>query len=292
MRKIKFITLLSILTLLIFSCARHDFIDEMSITGEVGPQAIWELSSSSVAAGTDAGFVLQYYSTVDDISHSEAWYSVTEVLSKKVTCPWVNTFVYSVASETTELKRISEKIKSYPHTQAVWSDSLSAFVIEDGFPVTGTLASFSWKQPEQFDEKDSLNMKKYFGENFMEHFKDSLYGLMQYADFNRMINGLNLDDMLMDRYGGKSFKELTDSTWDSNSASWVYHFLKLEDGSTPVPNGVKELYQNEISFDKLIQTPAGYDVEYSRSYKIDALVRVFDTRGIYGNTVIKTIEIN
>lgn len=289
---IKLVVVTFFLLSTITSCEKHDFIDEMSITGEVGPQAIWELGSSSVAAGNSVDFTLQYYSTVSEISHSEVWYSVTEEISKKVTCPWVSTFTYSIVSNTSQLKRISEKVVTFPNTMAVWSDSLSANVLKKSFPVTGTLSSFSWKQPEQFNMKDSLSVNNYFGNNFMQHFKDSLYDKMKYADFKKMILGLALDEKLKQSYGGKSFKELTDSTFDKNSNSYVYHFPKLEDGSTPVPNSITELYKKEIPFAKLIQTPSGYDIEYERKYEIDALMRVYDVRGVYGNTVLKNVAIN
>lgn len=292
MNKIKFFALLFVSALIISSCARHDFIDEMAITGNVGPQALWELGSSSVAAGTNADFVLQYYSTVDEISHSEVWYSVSEMVSKKVNCPWLSTFTHTYTSDVTELKRISEKIETFPHNMAEWSDSLSAYKLEAAFPVTSTLGSFSWRQPEQFGDVENENMAKYFGETFMQDYKDAILEKMQYADFQKMILGLDLDDTLKDKYGGKAFKELTDSTYDANSASYVYHFPKLGDGTTPTPQGVIDLYNNEITFGQLTQTPAGHDVEYSRSYKIDAIMRVYDTRGVYGNTISREIVIN
>ena len=289
----QFLMLVLVVSLAFTSCAKHDFIDEMAITGKVGPQAIWELGSSSVTAGNEVEFRLQYYSTETEIDYSEVWYSVTEAISKKVSCPLVSTFTYSVSSEVSQLKRISEKIQEYPHSLAVWSDSLSAYVVEESFPVTGTLSSFSWKQPEKFDAQDSLNMDRYFGTGFMQHFKDSLYNLMKYADFRKMILGLGLDEILESQYGGGDFMHYTDSTFDDNSQTYVYHFNEelLPEGKE-VPEKIKELYEHEIPFSKLIQTPAGYDVEYGRSYTVDAIMRVYDVRGVYGQTIAKTIEVN
>lgn len=276
---------MSLLVVIIASCAKHDFVDEQVITGEVGPHAYWEPASSTVAAGSAVPFTLQYYSTVSEIDRSELWYSVTENLSKKVSCPWVSSFTYSVTSETSALKRISEKVETYPHTLAVWNDTLNAYKMEAAFPVSGTLASFSWIKPDKFDGNDSINFNQYFGDNFMQQFKDSLYNLMKYADFKKMILGLSLRE---------DFKQFTDSTIDPNQGEnvYVYHFPVNEAGEMPVPADVTRIYNDSIPFAKLIESPTGFEVEYKRSYNIESVIRVYDTRGIYGTTIYKKIDIN
>jgi len=263
------------------SCEKHDFFDEHLITGEVGPQAYWEVGSSTVRAGSNVSFVAQYYSTVSKIDYSEVWYSVSEKLTKSVSCPWLTSFSYSYTSETIEEKRISQKVAEYPHSQTVLSDSLRAYVFEDEFPLSGTLSVFSWRKPEQFD---SARMNTYFGDGFMEHFKDSLYDLMQFADFQRMLLGMGLLE---------DFKIYTDSTEDVNTGGYVYHFPEDAEGNRPVPSEIKAIYDG-ITFDKLIEntSESNYEVEFRRSYAIDAIMRVYDVRGVYGTTISKAIEIN
>ena len=263
------------------SCEKHDFFDENAITGNVGPQAYWTVGSATVSAGSNMPFVIQYYSTVADIDHSEVWYNITEIQEKTVSCPWVTTFTYSINSTTSEEKRIAQKIQEYPHTLTMWSDSLHAYTFTGVFPVSGTLKPFAWTKPEVFD---STKMNAYFGTGYMQHFKDSLYNLMQYADFKNMMLGMSLLE---------DFRQYTDSTLDENAGVdvWAYHFPKDDQGNTPVPNDIQNLYSG-ITFDQLIEGAAGYNVEFKRTYFLEARIRVFDTNNIYGTTVSKKIDIN
>lgn len=270
-----------LLMIAVYSCEKHDFFDKNLITGKVGPQAYWEVGSSTISAGSKVPFVTQYYSTESEIVRSEVWYDLYETVSKTVSCPWVSTFTYSVSSTKIEEKRISQKIETYPHSLAVWSDSLRAYNFQSDFPVSGTLSPFQWVKPEEFSEK---NMIDYFGTGFMEQFKDSLYNLMKFADFRKMMLGMGLVE---------DFKNYTDSTFDINSNGYVYHFPKNEEGKNPVPTALEELY-NGIKFEQLIENTAAnnYEVEYRRSYFINALMRVYDKQEIYGTTVSKKIDIN
>lgn len=270
---------LGLMLMLLSSCEKHDFIDDVTLTGNIGPQAYWEVSSSTVSAGTEMPFEIQYYTTTDEVlDRSEVWYKITEIQEKSVSCTWVTTFSYSVNSIIAEQRRIEQKIQTYPHSLAVWSDSLHAYTFKASFPVSGTLRPFAWVKPEQFD---SARMETYFGTGFMQQFKDSLYQLMKFADFKNMMLGLSLID---------NFKQYTDSTFDTNSNSYVYHFPKTN-GQTPVPAAITNLY-NSIPFDRLIESPAGYNVEYKRTYFLEARMRVYDKREVYGMTVLKKIDIN
>jgi hypothetical protein len=279
MKTIKYL-FVSLLAGVFFSaCAKNDFFDENVITGNVGPQAYWEVESSTVSAGSNMPFEVQYYFTVADIDYSEVWYNIVEMQEKSVSCPWVASFTYAVSSINSEEKRISQKIQEYPHSLAVWSDSLHAYTFKADFPVSGTLSPFSWSKPEVFD---STKMEAYFGTGYMQHFKDSLYNLMKYADFKNMMLGMSLVE---------DFKQYTDSTFDANSDSYVYHFPKDEQGNTPVPDEIKNLYDG-IPFDQLIEGASGYNVEFKRNYSLNALLRVYDKRGVYGTTESKKIDIN
>ncbi|MEA4936577.1 MAG: hypothetical protein VB102_08045 [Paludibacter sp.] len=277
--KIVFFAIYGLMFIALPSCEKHDFFDENTITGNVGPQAYWEIGSSTVSAGSNMPFVVQYYSTVADIDYSEVWYNITEVQEKNVTCPWVKSFTYSISSITSEQKRIAQKIKEYPHSLAVWSDSLHAYTFTGSFPVSGTLKPFSWVKPDVFD---STKMDTYFGTGYMQHFKDSLYTLMKFADFKSMMLGLSLLE---------DFEQYTDSSLDINSNSYVHHFPKDQSGNTPVPDAIKNLYDG-ITFKQLIEGSSGYNVEYKRTYYIEARMRVYDTKNVYGTTVSKKIDIN
>ncbi len=276
--------ILALAAISLIACDKHDFFDEQTITGEVGPQAYWEISSSAVAAGQSLGFKLQYYTSVKEasIDRSEAWYNLTENIERQVTCPWVTSFTYSVSSSTAEEKRVEQKIMVYPHSESLWNDSLHAYYLEGSFPVSSTLVPFSWASPAQFDAD---KMVQYFGNGFMEHFKDSLMPKMKYADYRSMMIGLGLVD---------DFMQYTDSTYDLNSNSWVRHFKWNADSTdTPVPADLEALYRDSVSFDRLIFNSAenNYSVSYVRKYNVRSVIRVYDNRGVYGITEPKVIDV-
>ncbi len=269
--------------LVLASCAKHDFFDEDTITGKVGPEAYWEVGSAVVTAGNSMDFTAQYYSSVTQIDHSEVWYDIVETLEKSVTCPWTATFTYTLSSNVSEQKRVSQMIQKYPHAEDMWSKELHAYVLKDAFPVSGTLAAFEWKQPTVFD---STKMVQYFGDTYMADFKEAVHQKMQFADYRKMYIGMGkLED----------FRQYTDSTEDKNQGEgvYVYHFPKDSEGKEIVPYAIDSIWAT-IGFAELIENTANgyYDVEYKRSYALNALLRVYDVRGIYGRTVSKHIDIN
>ena len=192
---------LVILTIAFASCEKHDFFDENTITGAVGPEAYWEIESSAVKAGGEMGFTAQYYSSVSKIDHSEVWYSLDKTIAKTVNCSWLtHSYISSIKSE----ERVLQFIKEFPHLEEYRSDSLHAYTFAGTFPVSGTLAPVAWVRPTEFD---STKMATYFGENFMKEFKDAVSALgEEYAHAvayigDDTIYGSDEDDILIGETG-------------------------------------------------------------------------------------------
>lgn len=284
--KIRNIAMLVLAIACLAACDKHDIFDELTITGNVGPQAYWEIAGDVVSAGKDMKFAAQYYTSLENVAidRSEVWYDLNEKLEKTVSCPWVTTFTYTYTSTVAKQKRISQMISEYAHADvAQWSDSLHAYYFEGTFPVSATLKPFKWSYPQTFDE---TAVNTYFGDGFMQNFKDSLYSLMQFEDFRKMYLGLGLRE---------DFKEFTDSTFDVNSNAYKYHFpWNADSTATPIPADVERLYRDSIGFEQLVlnTTENNYAIDYKRSYNIRAILRVYDDREVYGTTEMKTIEIN
>ena len=284
MKKIFQIMAMAILIVAFAACAKHDFFDENTITGAVGPEAYWEIESSAVKAGGEMGFTAQYYSAVEKIDHSEAWYSISETLDKTVNCSWLT---YSEISSVTTQKRVLQYIAEYPHLEEYYNDSLHAYTFHGTFPVSGTLSPLTWVQPTEFD---SAKMITYFGSDYMQNFKDAVKEKMTYdvyaAEYPKL--GFMTD-----------FSLYTDSSynWNVSSDSTVakyYHFPLDEAGN--VQQWVMDsmnYYWEKVPFDALIKNAEGkYDVTYKRNYSLDAVLRVFDVKGTYSQTVSKPIVIN
>lgn len=264
------------------ACDINDNLDKVVLVGEMAPHVYWEVGSSTVTAGSNVPFTVQYYTTGKaPIDHLEVWYNVIEDESKAVSCPWTQTFTYSVTSSKSIQKRISQKVSEYPHLEANWSDSLRVYSFKSTFPTSNTLATTSWVKPSTFDEG---KMVTYFGANFMTQFKDSLFKLMKVTDFQKMYLGLNLVD---------NFKIYMDSTKNENTGGWTYHFPKDSQGNTPVPQAIIDIYKN-IPFSDLIfnKSTNVYDVEYIRSYKINALIKTLDKNGVAGISLNSEISLN
>jgi hypothetical protein len=284
MKKIFQIFAMATVVVAFASCEMHDFFDEDTITGAVGPEAYWEIESSAVKAGGAMGFTAQYYSSVAKIDHSEAWYSISETVAKTVNCSWLS---HSETSSVKTMKRVLQYISTYPHVEEFWSDSLHAYTFTDAFPVSGTLAPVAWVKPTKFDAE---KMKLYFGETYMQDFKDAVKAKMTFATYRDNYQKLGFMN---------DFKQFTDSSYDWNvspdsSVAKYYHFPLDADGNVqPWVMDSMNYYWDMVTFEQLILDAEGkYDVSYTRNYSLDAELRVYDEHGTYSKTVSKEIAIN
>lgn len=281
------IAALAVILLAFAACEKHDFFDENTITGPVGPEAYWEIESSAVKAGGAMGFTAQYYSSVCKIDRSEAWYSISETIGKTVNCSWLT---YSYTSSVKTQKRVLQYICEYPHLEEYWSDSLHAYSFSETFPVSGTLAPVSWVTPTEFD---SAKMVMYFGDDFMQNFKDTVKTKMQFANYrDKFVSfGFITDSVFKVLYTDSSYN------WNLSNDSAVakyYHFPLDEKGSVQAwVMDSMNYYWDQVTFDQLIQATDGtYDVTYNRNYSLDAELRVYDVEGTYSKTVSKEIVVN
>ena len=237
---------LGLLLMTVASCEKHDFFDETTITGAVGPETYWTIESSMVKAGESMGFTGQYYSTVANIDHSEVWYELFEKEDKLVTASIIKAFTYSYTTSATTQKRMLQTIQRYEHSDSLWVDSLRAYVLVDRFPVSNTLAPLSWAQPKDLVGFEK-NLHAYFGDTFAVAFKEGLTKKMHshdglcdttvndtvrnYAAYMNVFQTLGLLER-KDTYNNKdsmTYQQwMTDSTFDKNSNTWKKHF-KLVD---------------------------------------------------------------
>ena len=243
--KTKFqIVALGLLILGFASCEKHDFFDEDTITGHVGPEAYWTVESSAVKAGESMGFTAQYYSSVTGIDHSEVWYDLYMKEEKSVSCALIKAVSYSVASSVVEQQRVLQTIQSYPHSEDLWvgkdtgmvvadkpDASVNAYVLKDAFPISGTLSMVSWKPADTVGF--AKNLKAYFSEDLPTTFKAELTAKLNNGDernYNAYMQafqgmGLMTDSTTANMRDTMPYLEwITDSTYDANSASWKKHF--------------------------------------------------------------------
>ena len=267
---------LVLLLMTVVSCEKHDFFDENTFTGAVGPETYWVVESSTAKAGESMGFTGQYYSTVAELDHSEVWYELFEKEDKIVSAALISAFSYSVTSNITAQKRMLQTIQSYPHSEDLWSDSLRAYVLTDKFPISNTLSPVSWIQPK--DTTDfTKNLHAYFGENFAEEFKQGVTAKMNptdeerhYAAYMQVLGKLGLlGDTILTPNGTRMpyLKWISDSTFNVNTNSWEKKFKQYD------------TIWSKTEFDTL-----GINVEYT--FKTQGRPPKIDTIWYYDTTYI------
>ncbi len=68
---------------------------------------------------------------------------------------------------------------------------------------------------------------------------------------------------------------------------WVFSFKD----NIVVPQEVSDIY-DAIPFEEIIKKDGTYNIVYKLNYKLRALLRVYDNRGVYGTTQPKEIDVN
>ncbi len=255
----------------------------------MAPQIQWTVTSTTINAGNPVPFTSRYYTTAKSpISHLEVWYNITEVENKSVSAPFVTSFSYTIASERTTERRINQKISSYPHDESRWNDKERSYNFDDVFPTSSTLGKVSFGATDW----DSAQVKMYFGEDFMQNFKDSLYTLL-FVDTKG--NAAKVDKVFGDlrtlysQLGGdgKEFVKLyVDSTYNENTTMYDRHFKNHE-----IPADLEALYMT-TSFEDLIYSSTGASINYSKQYKLSAELRCYDEAGTYGKSLSSEITLN
>ncbi len=273
--KIGFVSLVLVLA----ACERNDFIDDLGRVGEQTPNAYWEVPSLSARAGNSVNFTAQYYSLKDTpIDHTEVWYSTNE--SELMLLTYASSAInYSKRIEGQQEVRIMQKIAEYPHSENLWDNEKKSYVLNSSFPVSNTLRLIEWREVSAFDP-DRYN--SLFPDTLATVFKRDLYPqlLANTTEMGRLMSTLNI-------YEPDEFRSFLDSTFNENTGRYDY---QIKPDIQPV---IKQRY-DAIPFQDLLYDNSTqlYRIEYSKSYRITAAFRVYETNGVVGISEPKVIEIN
>ena len=312
--------------MMLSGCAKNDFIYDNVITGRVGPQVFWTIGSSAVRHGGYMDFTAQYYTTAPGavIDRVEVWYDVvliehTTVTSRHTTATGGFTRFANITTPTD--MRISQLIHSIPHDLSSPNISLhersdEVFVMEEVFPVSSTLFPFTW-EPVTFNAADSAEMRRLFGDTFMEDFKLRMRNEMRLPDFQRMLV-TNLQMMEQEEFNNlrdsvqrvPQYRLNPDGTmwinpetglpeldWsDRDNIIWLFPGNTVVNGVVQIPVNlparIEEVF-NEVTFQQLVNQADGeaYNVSYRREFQINAHLRIFDNRGVYSSTRVLQIAV-
>ena len=311
------------------ACERHDvFDDKLVYIGEVAPQLFWNVPSTVVAAGDSVAFTAQYYTTGNSpLSHLQVWYNVREKEEKSVTIPWLtSTTSLNVSSNAMIERRIAQAIEEFRHNEA-WKVEMDTdsrgdttyfkpvYKFSAAFPTSPTLS----KVILAGEECDSVNVIKYFGDDFMETLKQNvisylrnsssrntyrdIYNLVYYKEDinpethdtipseadNKGMRSSRANYALYNRWlvTAAAAQALNDSTFfDKNSDTWFTDFRGHQ-----IPDSLMALVES-LDFRELTTYAGEQNVNYNRSYELDAQLKCFDQAGNAGLSLVYTISLN
>lgn len=271
------ITILVGLSLFITSCSINDPVNDLGSIGKETPSVYWEQVSSSVVAGEDAKFELQYFPMNKEASirDLQVWYNIYSTVNISATCPIVSSFTYTVAEDTVETVREFVPVIGYAHQESNWNEEKRTYFITGTFPTTYTLAPTTWNNVEKFDQE---KFTKYFPADFAKSFRDSVYSKMKVADFRKVFVVTN------PRIPEKSFNNYIDSVFDDPSGRMVYS-VKPE---------FVEYFKTEfysIPYDSLFydSSTSMFKIEYEKRYTLGAKFKVTDSKGVSNFSEEKSI---
>ena len=178
----------------------------------------WDLVKKEVQSGNSVPFWAQYDSK-DKIDHTEIWYDINEVVSRKATCRLIPSIKYEYADTVIILKKKLDQVKDFAHSELLWDASVQANHLSGEFPVQlhdSLLSSMIYSMPRNIEDLDF-----YLGTEFPKAFKDNLTPRMNYNAYKQAFWGLGLFD---EEY----INWMTDSTFDANSARWIKDFKQYD----------------------------------------------------------------
>lgn len=279
MNKSSYILTILFFTLFISSCEKNDPIDELGRVGLKTPTAYWEIPSTVVKAGNNVAFTGQYYSNdKQQIDHTEVWYNIVEAVDMQVT--YASTAInFSKKINSSSQVRMSQKISTYPHLESLWNAEKKTYVLQDSFAVSNTLRPVEWKEVKSFDAQ---KFKSFFPDTTSTVFKRDLYTQLtkNISEYGRILSVLNV-------YTTDQFRTFLDSVYNPNSGkkdavikSQYVDVLKHKFDSIPFQDFI---YDNSTQL---------YKLEYTKSYKLSAVYKVFEKSGAVGVSDSKEVEIN
>lgn len=283
MKTIKYIAILTMALGVLVACDKHDTLDDQVFIGEMAPQVYWEVPNTTVSAGTDVAFTAQYYTTGErPLSHLEVWYNTVEVEDKQVSAPWVTSIAFSmVSSQTVERIPMTSTQVKYMHNEEWWNDKERAYQFEATFPTSPTKSKVEWSNAAW----DSTLVNRYFGETFMQYFKDSLERALKkdvdasYKDYSALYVAKGGDIRVF-------VEQFTDSTFNDNTQEYDKHFKNHE-----LPAAIDSLYK-ACTFGDLIFKGGDYSISYKKQFSLNAILRCYDDKGTYGIALSKEITLN
>lgn len=277
---LKYISFLSLGLLGLASCEINDPVDDMIQTGQMGPNVYLEVPNKNLKAGLDVDFHAEYWSLDDQFKALELWYSL-EANYKFVLASGINSYSYKL--DSVQLARENQMVVAYEHNPAFYDKEKAAYVLDDAFPVSYTLAPTVLQNEITYDDK---LVKKFFTTEIIDTFYVGLYETLDYKLMHLVLveRAELLDQETLDTH----YDEVDELHPDTGEPIGKKKILKEE--SKPV---LFELFkQVPLSYLVYNAIDLKYLVTYIKEYKLHCSFRVVNGNDVEVFSELSEVKLN
>jgi hypothetical protein len=266
--------------LILSACEVNDPVNDLVRTGYVGANVYYEVESKNSKAGVDVPFYTEYWSEDDEFKNLELWYGLDKSL-KYALASSLNDYAYEL--DSAETARESQLILSFEHDTKSYDTKKAAYVIDDVFPVSYTLAATVIENPSTYDEEQ---ITKLFPEYVINNFYTGLYETLDY-DLLKLV--LVEKTALIDEVAFDTHFDDVDIV-DPETGEVVDSEKVIKEESKPV---LFELFE-QVPLQELIYNSDefAYQVGYSQVYTLVSKFRVVNGNEVEVFSETKAVELN
>ncbi|WP_167608705.1 hypothetical protein [Maribellus sediminis] len=261
------------------SCEINDPIGDIARTGDIAANIYMVIPSSIVDAGNPVDFHAEYWSVDDQFESLSIGYAIQAKMSYSITAVATN---YTYTMDSSEVAREYQPIKSFEHSSDNYDAEARAYVINDDFPVSYTLATSGIGNSDTYNEE---LINSVFPESAIAAFYD---GFFETLDYDLMKNLVVTTHAIVD-------EETFESHWNTET---------IEDPAGGDPIEVKTMkeesvptlksYTKQIPLSDIVYNANKfiYEIAYTKSYELNTRFRIVNGTGIENFSEVKTITVN
>ncbi len=259
-------------TVVFAACEINNPVADLSEPGFITANVYWDVPVANVKAGNNVEFYAEYWTTDGEINYLGVWYDIQKSQKYLLTNPATG---YSLSVDSSEISRELLEIKTFTHSEDNYVPEKKAYVIQDQFPVSYTLASLEYKNPITFNS-DQFN--QLIPGYVKEQFVDNLFPQLGYPELKTL---LVTDRQIVE-------PEVFESYFDSITTGDVVSRIMKAEAGEPLRTNMNDVPFNALIYNKNRQY---YAVEFTQGYELNARFRVVNGSGVGNFSDVKKITV-
>lgn len=269
----------------LLSCETYDVVDEIAQPGHYAANVYIEVPSGNVNAGDSVDFTVEYWTIGDEFTDLGLWYSLDINLNYELTSVYNQDYSFSL--DSTKLVREFHEVNAYEHSVQNYDEEKEAYVIEDGFPVSYTLAATEINSPDTYNESQINSL---FPSSVFQRFYEGLFETLGYDVLKEILvtDFEMIDEVTFDSYFTEIEVEQPPVEEGEEQPEPEYIYEMNEDAGPVLLNLLKEVSVEDLVYNELVPE---YGIKFSREYKVNAKFRVVNGNGIENFSDVKTVSV-